>query len=667
MSVPGGERCEDPQSASPPLSTASPTLQEPQAKPPVCSRELLFGALAAFVLLLLAALAFLSLGGRMERASVTGIPGCCYREAQAMGQRLNLSVNPCRNLYAHVCDSFTDDEEFPALKTFEYYSEADYYTSPPHRAGQVIYTLFQSCLAATANAHKMGRSTVAMLIDVVGAKTAVRAQTEKDILAFLLRTTVKYDIWTHPTIAVYGRGGFPSSVYFSGMAQMHEFLTIVLKEMGSRLRSVQADEYALIRRDCIESINYILNINVTMEQIEVIEYDLNLNETVAHDLSDSELLAELVPSLTIDDWKTIVENITGGNLPSKLYHPNLKALRKTFSVILDRRRHPTRLAFFIMNAVQDFLLDLIVGRTSRSGNGVFGFCRRVIRHYPTVSIVGALQRMMKDEDHDAVFYRMFNEIIEAISRKATAVLPSADQRKLSAYLKPLKLLLPNNIFPVHRPLPNFTSDYFLNRIILFTSGWAYYSYKPPPGISLTITQAAQLREITVQNDFVVIPIGAYSVLSFGNRTENVVIMSTVGVRLVDAIWIYVLNNPAWSEEAKTMISNFKACERNLTNIVSDRFGLFKVTLMSIATAIELARVPHWLDMFHVSSLWWTSRFRLFVYLLVYHHYCPGAEKLKKQLAKEVQYIASVSEDFRLAFKCALPKMHIPKCSFAKQK
>ncbi|KAH7966866.1 hypothetical protein HPB49_020128 [Dermacentor silvarum] len=666
MSVPGSVPYKSPQSAAAPLSIASPTLQDPQGKPAVCSRGFLFGASVVFVLLLLVALAVIIMAGGMRRVSGTEVLGCCYREAQAMRQRLNVSVNPCRDLYRHVCDSFADDGEFPAFRTFEHYSEADYYVSPQHRAGQVIYTLFQSCLAATANAHKMGSSTAAILIDTIGAKTAVRAQTEQDILAFLLRMTVKYDIWTHPTIAVYGRGGFPDFVYFYGMTWMHEFLAIVLRATGSLLRSVEAAEYALIRRDCIESINRILNINVTLEQIEAIEYDLNLNETVAHNLSSSELLAELVPSLTIDDWKTIVENVSGGNLPSKLYHPNLKALRKTFSVILDRRRHPAMLAFFIMNSVQNTLFELIQG-TSRSDIGVFAFCRRVIRRYPTVSIVGALQRMMKDEDHDAVFHRMFSEIIEAISRKAAVLFPSADQRKLSAYLKPLKILLPSDIFPVHRPLPNFTSDYFRNRIILFTNGWAYASYEPPPGISPTITKAAQLRQIIVHNNYVVIPIFAYNALSFNNRTENLVTMSSVGVLLVDAIWSYVLDNPAWSEEAKTMISDFKACRRNLNSLVSDRDELFQVTLTSIGTALDVARVPQWLDMFYGDFLWKTSRCRLFVYLLVYHHYCPGAEKLKEKPAKEVQYIASVLEDFRLAFKCALPKTHVPTCSFAKQK
>ncbi|KAH7966867.1 hypothetical protein HPB49_020129 [Dermacentor silvarum] len=275
--------------------------------------------------------------------------------------------------------------------------------------------------------------------------------------------------------------------------------------------------------------------------------------------------------------------------------------------------------------------------------------------------------MMKDEDHDAVFHRMFSEIIEAISRKATAALPSADQRKLSAYLKPLKILLPSDIFPVHRPLPNFTSDYIRNRIILFTSGWAYNSYKPPPGISPMISEAAQLRDIIVRNNSVVIPVFAYGALSFNNRTENLVTMSAVGVRLVDAIWSYVLENPAWSEEAKTMISNFKACQRNLTSLVPNRYGLFQVTLTSIGTALDVARVPNWLDMFYAGSLWKTSRCRLFVYLLVYHHYCPGDEKLKEKLAKEVQHIASALEDFRLAFNCALPKSHVPTCSLAKQK
>ncbi|KAH7933509.1 hypothetical protein HPB49_013262 [Dermacentor silvarum] len=667
MSVPGRERYESPQSVFGPLSIASPALQEPQGKAAVCSRGFLFGALAVFVLLLLVALVALSLDGGVQRVPGAEVLGCCYREAQAMRQRLNLSVNPCRNLYRHVCDSFTSDGEFPSFKIFQYHSQADFYSSPPHRAGQVIYTLFQSCLTATANAHKMGGSTVATIIDAVGAETALRARTEQGILAFLLRMTVKYDIWTHPTIAVYGRGGFPRFVRFYGMTRMHEFLAIVLRATGPLLQSVEAAEYALIRRDSIESINHILNINVTLEQIEAIQYDLNLNETVAHDISSSELLAELVPSLTIDDWKTVVENVSGGSLPPKLYHASLQALRKTFSVIMDRRRHPATLAFFIMNAAQNLLLELIMGRARRSTTGVFDFCHGVISYYPTVSIVAALKRMMKNGEHDAVFRRMFSEIIAAVSRKAAAVFPSADQRKLSAYLKPLKILLPSDIFPVHRPLPNFTSDYIRNRIIIFTSGWALTSYKPPPGISPTFTEAARLRKIIVDNNSVVIPIFAYSVLTFNNRTENLVAMSAVGVQLVDAIWSYVLKNPAWSEETKTIVSNFKACQKNLTSLVSDRYGLFEVTLTSIDTALDVARVPHWLDMFLADSLFRMSRCRLFVYLFVHHHYCPEAWAFKEKLAQEVQYIASVSEDFRLAFKCPLPKTQVPKCSFAKEK
>lgn len=489
----------------------------------------------------------------------------------------------------------------------------------------------------------------------------MRAETKQQLLEFLLRMTVKYDIYTHPTLAVYGRGGFPDFLYFTGMDKEGDFLAIALKNPRPRVESVLTDMYDRLRRDCLESINRLLNISVTLQVMEGLEREIDVRYTTAYVISSVTLVSHLVPSLTLDHWRAAVRDVSGGDLPAKLYHTNTEATQRTLSVLLDVTRQPATLAFFIFKAVSDLLLNHIRHSSVYRLKSVFRFCRHVISRHPAVSVVAALERNAKGREHDDTFHVMFGEIIKAISVKAAAILLPKDQRNVSAYLNTLKILLPTEIFPA-RNVPRLSRDFVRNRIALFTSGWGYHSYKQLPGITRSVSRAARLRDIVVIDHTAVIPIGVYSALSFNGSVDNVASMSAVGVQLADAIWTDVLLNHVWSAETTRMVASYDTCQTNLGTFLADRFLLFRLTTMSIDTAVEVVRGPQWAVKFPANALWTTSRCRLFYYLLVHHHYCPGRKRATKDLAKEVQYIASVSPDFLVAFHCRRPKTPTPTCS-----
>ncbi|KAH7963349.1 hypothetical protein HPB52_020678 [Rhipicephalus sanguineus] len=583
-----------------------------------------------------------------------------------MYRQLDFSVRPCHHFYSHVCNSFGEGPDIPNIKVFEYYSESDFYTKPATPAGLAMHSLFQSCLIHTQNAHKLGGSTAATYIDALGANNVVRVKTPPELLAFLFGMTVKYDIRISPAIAVYGRGGFPDYLYFSGMDKIGEFLVIALKKTRPRVESVLIDKYNHLRQECLKSINQLLSINVTLETMEDIEREIDLNYTATYAMSNSSVVAHLVPSLTLDDWGAVVRNVSGVDLPAKLYHTDLAVTQQILAATLDVDGQPTTSAFFIFKAVSDLLLDHMKYGNRHSSTSAFRYCRRVVSRHSALSAVAVLEENQRGREHDDTFRRIFAEIVDAISAEAATILPSHDQRNVSTYLKSLKILLPTEVYP-ERNVPPMSSDYVRNLITLFTSGWAYYSYKRPPGITRLVSQAAVTNGIVVINRTVVIPLVTYSVLSFNSSTDHVVTMSAIGVLIADAIWSDMLLKRVWSAETTKMVTNYTSCLKNLRVFFPDRFFLFKLTIMSINTALRVTRGSQWLEEFSVSSRWATSRCRLFYYLFVHHHYCPVNKISRKQLAEEVQYIASISNDFLSAFQCPRPTTgDVPTCSMSSQ-
>ncbi|KAK8759159.1 hypothetical protein V5799_003206 [Amblyomma americanum] len=601
---------------------------------------------------------------RFKSTTVTkGGDRCCRHEVEALQHQMNFSVSPCVTLYRHVCDDYGNAKELPAFKAFRSFSEREfYYKTPFTKAGTALYKFYQSCITGSANAHSLGARTAATYIEVLQLGPA-QVWTKRDLLALLLKMTVKFQIWSYPILAVYGRGGFPTGYYFIGMTNMGEYLAIILRERArARVQTKIEDRYALLRRDCLQSINHLLSLNVTIEEMDALEWELDVNIT-AHVMSNSSLLAELDPPLTIDDWTAVVWNVSGGDLPALLYHANLGALQKAFSIILDIKRQPATLAFVVFKAVVRFLLEhLRQSLWSRVSTRYFTFCSNVLAEYPILGAVSVFEQNQKPRSHDEHIRHMFSEIKNVISRKIATVFLSEDRTKILGHLKNLKIMLPNQLFSLRLVIPNVTSDYVRNRIILFASGWGLHSFKPPPGVTARMSRAARISLITVIEDTVIIPIGAYSVLTFNESTEHVVSVPAIGVEIADAIWSAIVFRRAWSAETALLLANYNACKKNLTGLAVDRFTLLNQPLLSVDTALELVKGSNWLTRFEIVPPWKTSRCRLFYILLTHHYYCPANKMLREQLDKEVQYFASLSEDFRAAFGCARPKYPLPTCS-----
>ncbi|KAH7966375.1 hypothetical protein HPB49_015589 [Dermacentor silvarum] len=537
---------------SPTPSTPVPQVE----KNAFCTLPCIVVSTASFVLVLVT-LAFLSFSGGLQRVSVSRVPSCCMREIEAMYQQLNFSASPCSFFYHHVCDSYGDDSTYPAISAFKYYFRKELYEAPEHRAGKAFYELFQSCLKATVNAHNLGGSTAATYISVLQADRAMHAQSTQEILAFILRMTVKYDIWAHPILAIYGRGGYPTFLFFAGITSKKEFLAVVVRKAKLHLEPALANGYAIMRRDCLEKINELLRMNVTLHVIEQLERELDLGNTELR-LSSNSILAEIAPPLTIDDWNSIAWNVTGDGLPAEIYHATPGALRKIFSVVLNITRKSTILVFLIFKAIDIFLTDHIQKSMRDSSNrGVFLFCEETLANYGMVAVFGWLERMNKNQDDDAAFRHMFRNMVQIILKKTSAIMPPKDQQNISSYLASLKMLLPSEVFPLQRSIPNLTGDYVKDRIALFSSGWGSMSYKPPPGVSKEMSQAATSKLILVVNRTVVVPILYYGALNISKIKEPTLIMSAIGVKLADVIWNHIFLYHNWSDEATRIIANYK--------------------------------------------------------------------------------------------------------------
>ncbi|KAH9382344.1 hypothetical protein HPB48_021185 [Haemaphysalis longicornis] len=320
----------------------------------------------ATLLLLVAAIA-LSFSKSRQRVEAPDTASCCMRETEWLFYHVNVSLNPCRFLHDYVCGEYYKQREPLAWGDSYFSSDKELYWPPASKSGMAIYRLFQSCLSAVGNTEKLGGSTATTYIGALLPNTA-GTTSERDLLRFLLQMAVRHNIMSHPVVALYGRGGFPRRVYFKNMHLLRKpgFLAVLLiTSTAPRIRGDLSARYQRLREDCLQTINRMLNLSVSLKNMEDLERDLHVTFGKGVEYKDFTFgnaalanfpdVAKLAPSLTLADWSWAVRNVSGSDPPARLYHSSVDALRKTFSVLLDVRRRTATLVFFIFKAVTNFL------------------------------------------------------------------------------------------------------------------------------------------------------------------------------------------------------------------------------------------------------------------------------------------------------------------------
>ncbi|KAH9384766.1 hypothetical protein HPB48_026779 [Haemaphysalis longicornis] len=650
---------------------ASPV--EVPRKATLCTIQAIVAASLTAALLVLLAAIVLSVSNSRQPVSVTDTPSCCLRETEWLFYHVNISVNPCIFLHDYVCGVYREQREPPAFGESNYSSEKELYLyrPPPRKSGIAVYRLFQSCLSAVANIEKQGGSTATTYIGALLPNTAV-TKSKRDLLLFLLQMAVRYNIMSHPVVALYGRGGFPSRVFFENMHLLRKpgFLAVLLlTRTAPSIRGDVSDQYHRLRKDCLQTINRMLNLSVNLKNMEDLERDLDVTfgkgitandftfgNAVLANFSDVDKLA---PSLTMADWSWAVRNVSGSDPPAMLFHSSVDALRKTFGVLLDVRRREVTLVFFIFKAVTNFLLEMLNESGGIRSKRRFLYCKSIIYQYSPLMLVNKIETYSRE--HAAVFHRIFKKILAEIAAQTARIMPPTDHTRLLSYHKNLRLLLPSDLLPAHKKIPSLTGDFVRNLLTLFRSGWSNEGKDLLPGITEDLYKNFSLRKIGIFNDTIVIPVFAYTIYTFHASDELVVPSAIIGVPLADALWKNIFSEHEWSTDTSKLLDNYTACQVSLGTLVTTSLRRFHVPLLSIETARRVAVSSLWQSQFESFGGWRVSRCKLFYMLLMYHHYCPAPLYFKERFLKEAQYIALISEDFRDAFKCQAPLNTTPTC------
>ncbi|KAH9382342.1 hypothetical protein HPB48_013238 [Haemaphysalis longicornis] len=244
-------------------------------------------------------------------------------------------------------------------------------------------------------------------------------------------------------------------------------------------------------------------------------------------------------------------------------------------------------------------------------------------------------------------------------------MPPTDHTRLLRYHKNLRLLLPTDILPVNKKIPTVSGDFVGNLLTLSQSGWSNEEKNLLPGITEHEYRAVALKPIDIFNDSIVIPVSAYTIYNFNASDELVVPSAIVGVLLADALWKNIFSKHEWSPTTSKLFDYYTACQESLGTLVTKYLRRFHVPLLSIETARRVAASSLWQSQFESFGGWRVSRCKLFTCIRL-PPLLPYVCKLKEGFLKEAQYIAGLSDDFRVAFKCQTPLNTTPTCTL-KQK
>lgn len=253
---------------------------------------------------------------------------------------------------------------------------------------------------------------------------------------------------------------------------------------------------------------------------------------------------------------------------------------------------------------------------------------------------------------------MYATVLQAVKEELFSHLllgvPAGELGKLDL---PRRLLLPSDITVATWPLPQMTSNYWRNLLLvknltrLAYREWAFAYYLGSLG------STALLPRITSIGEFIVVSPSAYAVLEFGQDIPDFINAATFGIRLTSTIWRYIYNTNRFQDGVQKRFLFLFGCPDVKRSSTSDVF-LPYLCLPTIIRSYHTANT--WRSPVGPEKLRRISRGQLFYILYFLHSSCQYAVYHRGESTLYPTKMASLLNifmihvhDFQCTFDCPL--------------
>ncbi|KAK8778166.1 hypothetical protein V5799_020491 [Amblyomma americanum] len=592
------------------------------------------------------------------RASHTGYTShidasCCEEYVALLSRIVNRSINPCESIYDFICDRYSAQAAPGALLDTRLLEGSWGFKPSETLAGKLAYQYYRSCVMSTVQGERLGAQTASALLAFLGPSVNFPLRLIVEIslkyaimFPVLFLSEAMFDLWP---------SSLPKRLHFS----VHN-LAVTLDTNPEPVMSAEAKQiYLRIRRDALRRVNEALSLNVSELEVDELYMALRVSLDSAQDYVASNLtdLHNLVPVLTAEEWRALLENVTRSRITGDVFLiSDVAMLKRSLDILLDATSRPENAVFSLVEATSRLLIGTVLEKDNRDiRQRYFMYCHNAsyVMVLPLL-LVNLMETLNAGKLHDTMLQVYFSAITKAVSERAATLVAQQDVESVRRYVQRTRLLLPSEVFSLDLPLPTLTNNYAQNYLLMHASQWTLYSITVNGGVPKFITLKGILgRKPLFYNDVVVLPISVYLVVNNTSRIDRVVPLATFSMLIADTLWTSVLNSN-WSDATTRRLERRQVCltEENRT----EQSFFFYHPELSLDTALDAARRKHWNTTlkFYSYQLQRISRSQLFFLLIIFHYYCPATKHAPYgRRRSEANHLFLRSDDFREAFGCGV--------------
>ncbi|KAK8775198.1 hypothetical protein V5799_031459 [Amblyomma americanum] len=574
---------------------------------------------------------------------------CCEEYVALLSRIVNRTISPCKSIYDFTCDRYSVQTAPGALLDSPGIASSWGYKPSNTPAGKLVYQYYRSCVTAAVQGERQGARTAATLLEFLNQsiRSPVRLIVEISLkygiefpVSFLSENMLK--AWRYP---------LPRRMFFN----VHH-IAVTINRIVINLSAEAEQAYHRIRRDARRKINEALSLNVSESEVDEIDSAFRVAPKNAYTASNLTGLHNLIPTLTVAEWRTLLENVTRANLTGVVFLiSDIGALKRSLDILLDVNSQPKIVVFSLVHATFRLLIGAVQEKDQRDIRlRYFAYCQDVSTYIVgPLLIVDIMQTLNAGKLHDAMLRTYFHSITKAVGERAGTLVAPEDIDSVRKYVQRTRLLLPSEVFRLDLSLPQLTNDFSRNYLIMRKSQWTFFTIAVPDDFPRFEVVRSAVRWLPgFFNNVVLLPIKPYAAVNITSTLDDVVPLATLGMLMADAVWRSVFSTK-WSAETNQRLQRHRMCVDQQTRI--PRGTLFFYPKLSLDAALDASRRGHWnaTMTFLPYRLQKTSRSQLFFLLIIFHYYCSAAKYLPPGYRRsESNYLFIHSDDFREAFGCS---------------
>ncbi|KAH6929004.1 hypothetical protein HPB50_022381 [Hyalomma asiaticum] len=628
------------------LSSPEPPRPEPPARWWLAIPCLPLALLLGIVVLVIAALT-----APVAVLVPSSTPPCCASELRLLSQLINTTINPCRNLFARVCASYKRNETPGSLRDIRLGEEPARYRPTGSETGRLINKHFQVCLRAMSKAEELAPETVASITEFMGREAF---KTETNMLRFVVEITLRYGLQTTVLFLTTDmREIIKKHVKtYQQRPGTNVSAVVITRPVLLEIEGSVSPLYDRVRLEALEAVNEALSTNVTTHDIEALVRNLTLVEDEMELVSsDVDVLTTMVPSVPGAQWRMLLDDIAGTTLGEDVFHTSTSAIKHRLGVLLDVKSQPTTVAFLIVDAASNFILNMMKSRLKTS---IYErYFRRCNEEGQTLVPLLAIHRLRltAGQKRAEQFRTIFERIASLVADTAPRFAAPKDAESVKQYVYRFRMTLPVDIFRLNASLPTLGDRYAWNYMQLQASGWTAQRMPLPKNVPRkTIKDSIETKHLTVLDDTIYVSLGLYTAMNISNDYDPAIAYATIGMSLADALWNSVFKRH-FSHKTTRLFDVVKKCRAASGHVFPK--VVFRYAELSLNVTLEAARSKQWFGKFRARGLTnKASRCQLFFELLIFHYYCPGHIWKQRVTGQESNYLFSNTDDYHTAFGCS---------------